>query len=44
VRILVHARLCRNIKLRLANFSAVFLTSSPQFARRRFAHRQVVYV
>jgi len=41
---LVLARLCHNKSRCLANCGQVFLTSSPQFARRRFTHRQVVYV
>jgi len=44
VRILVLARLCRLKKRRLANCGEVLQTSSPRFARPRFAHRQAVYV
>jgi len=44
VRILVLTRLGSNKTRRLTNCGEVFLTFSRQFARRRFSHRQVVYV
>ena len=43
MHILVLARLCPNKKLRLATCDEVFATSLPEFSRRCFAHRQVVY-